>query len=100
MTEKDDKLPPDVSPPAGQRRERRADRRGQPPKVEPRELGSVAHDELGNAVWTWRVDVPRRRDDDPTVDLLECLDGDGLSLEDEAEETADEKSFNPYDKTR
>jgi hypothetical protein len=100
MTEKDDKLPPDVPPPAGKRRDRRGSRKradGDAPK--PGATGSIEHDELGNAVWNWRVDVPRRREDDPTIDLLEILDVDGLSLkEDEPEEN--EASFNPYNKKR
>lgn len=101
MTEKDHKLPPDIPPPAGQKADRRQSReRGRPPKVDPATVGSVGHDDLGNAVWTWRVDVPRRRDDDPTLDLLECLDIDGLSLEDEDADAPEEKSFNPYNKTR
>jgi len=100
MTEKRDKLPPDVPPPAGQKHERRSRERGKPPKVEPGALGRIGHDDLGNAVWTWRVDVPRRRDDDPTLDLLDSLDVDGLSIEDEDEEKPSDGSFNPYDKTR
>ncbi len=101
MTEKDDKLPPDVSPPASSRPERRRSGvRGAPRKVDAREIGSVGHDELGNAVWTWRVDVPRRRDDDPTIDLIDCLDIDSLSLEDENAESPEEQSFNPYNKSR
>lgn len=102
MTKKDDKLPEDVSPPAGHHRDRRRrDLRRAPPKVDASELGAVSHDDLGNAVWSWRVDVPRRREDDPTIDLLECLDVEGLSLEDDDEAAdAQEHSFNPYDKTR
>ena len=78
----------------------RRDRSGGPPKLDPKTLGGVSHDPLGNAVWEWRVDVPRRRDDDPTIDLLDCLDVDGMSLEDEASPDADEESFNPYNKSR
>ncbi|MDX1561578.1 MAG: hypothetical protein R3305_01550 [Gammaproteobacteria bacterium] len=103
MTDKDRKLPPDVPPPAGERRpnDRRKSRgRSEPPRVDPKELGKVGHDDLGNAVWNWRVDVPRRRDDDPTIDLLECLDVDGLSLEDDDGTEKDDDSFNPYNKTR
>jgi hypothetical protein len=101
MTEKDHKLPLDLPPLAGKKSERRLPRqRGQPPKVDPAALGSVGHDDLGNAVWNWRVDVPRRRDDDPTIDLLQCLDIDGLSLEGDDDASADDKSFNPYNKTR
>ena len=101
MTEKDDKLPPDVSPPVGERKDRRRPGdRGQAGKVDANALGKVDHDDLGNAVWNWRVEVPRRRDDDPTIDLLQCLDVDGLSLEDDDEEKPNAHSFNPYNKTR
>ena len=91
-------LPDDVSPPAMAKKDRR-NRRG-PPKLDPKALGGVNHDDLGNAVWEWRVDVPRRRDDDPTIDLLDCLDVDGMSLEDEDSTDESEPSFNPYDKSR
>jgi hypothetical protein len=32
-----------------------------------------------------RTDVPRRREDDNTIDLLKCLDADALNLEIEDE---------------
>jgi hypothetical protein len=100
MGKKPDELPDDVSPPAMSKRDRRQpSRRSGPPKPDPQALGGISHDDLGNAVWEWRVEVPRRRDDDPTIDLLDCLDVDGLSLEDES--PADEDvSFNPYNKSR
>lgn len=61
-----------------------------------KELGHVNFDDKGNAVWEWRVDVPRRRDEDQTIDLLECLDTSALSIDEEKDE--DESSeFNPYD---
>ena len=43
----------------------------------------VVFDAKGNPVWDIRVTVPRRREDDDTVDLLKCIDPDSLSLEDE-----------------
>ena len=102
MTEKDDKPPPALTGEAREAADRRhRDRRSGPPKVEARQLGGISHDDQGNAVWEWRVEVPRRRDDDPTIDLLECLDVDGLSLEDDDKaEEPDTKSFNPYDRGR
>jgi hypothetical protein len=100
MTEKHDKLPPGATADSDDAVERR--RRGTggaPPKLDPHRLGGVGHDDQGNAVWQWRVDV-RRRDDDPTIDLLECLDVDGLTLDDEAPDSPDDPaSFNPYDKS-
>jgi len=102
MTKKPDELPDDASSPVAANKDRRQpDRRAGRPKLDPKTLGGISHDDLGNAVWEWRVDVPRRRDDDPTIDLIDCLDVDGLSLEDEkpaAEE--EEESFNPYNKSR
>lgn len=102
MSEKKDKLPKDLPPPAGARPDRRQSRgAGRPPKVDPQSVGTVKHDDLGNAVWNWRVDVPRRRDDDPTLDLLQCLDVDGLSLEEDAKDEPEKQdSFNPYNKSR
>jgi hypothetical protein len=35
-----------------------------------------------------RTDVPRRREDDHTIDLLKCLDADALKLELEDEPKA------------
>ena len=94
-------LPDDVSGPAEAETDRRqAGRRAGPPKLDPKALGGVSHDDLGNAVWEWRVDVPRRRDDDPTIDLIDCLDVDGMSLEDEKAELTEDESFNPYNKSR
>lgn len=100
MSNKDVKIPRDVPAPAGKKGDRRRDgERGGPPKPSPKAIGQVGHDDLGNAVWNWRVDVPRRRDDDPTLDLLDCLDVDGLALEDDESEANDDK-FNPYNKRR
>jgi hypothetical protein len=100
MTKKErEKLPDDISPPAMSKQDRRSRRDGAP-KMDPKALGAVSHDDLGNAVWEWRVEVPRRRDDDPTIDLLDCLDVDGMSLEDDDSKPAKEDSFNPYNKSR
>ncbi len=101
MTEKNRKMPPEAAPterPDGDRR-RRGGRGKTPPS--PKVSGTVGRDQLGNAVWEWRVDVPRRRDDDPTIDLLQCLDVDGLSIEEEEEKKPIKKgNFNPYNKSR
>jgi hypothetical protein len=99
MAEKTQKLPPDVSPPAGGANDRRqSDARREPAPPDAKSLGTVGHDDLGNAVWEWRVDVPARREDDPTLDLLECLDVDGMSLEEEDDAETKTESFNPYNK--
>jgi hypothetical protein len=101
MTEKDRKLPPDA--PSAERQEqdrRRSGKRGQPPRVPPKAVGSVGHDDLGNAVWEWRVEVPRRRDDDPTIDLLQCLEVDGLSIEEDKEKPRKQGNFIPYNRKR
>ena len=101
MTENDrENRPPNLSPAKPARDRRRSGPRGAKTSVKPRAVGQVNHDDLGNAVWEWRVDVPLRRDDDPTLDLMQCLDVDGLSLEDDAQKQPDKASFNPYDKVR
>lgn len=102
MTENDrDHRPPKPSPAASPTRERRrSGNRGGEPAIRPRAVGQISHDDLGNAVWEWRVDVPRRRDDDPTLDLVQCLDTGDLSLEDDGQPKPGKKSFNPYNKTR
>ena len=41
----------------------------------------VRFDDKGNAVLHVRTDVPRRREDDGTINLIECLDADALGLE-------------------
>jgi hypothetical protein len=61
-------------------------------------LGGVTYDAKGDPVWEWRVDVPRRREDDPTLDLLKCLDLNDLRLEDETKEA--DQGVNPYDTAR
>ena len=101
MTEKDrDNRPPELAPAKPGRDRRRSGRRDGSGPVKPRAVGQINHDDLGNAVWEWRVDVPRRRDDDPTLDLMQCLDLDGISLEDDGKAKPDRPSFNPYNKTR
>jgi hypothetical protein len=99
MTEKNGKSPPE--PPLTQGPtvdRRRTSNRAQ--RAAPKVAGAVTRDQLGNAVWEWRVDAPRRRDDDPTIDLLECLDVDGLSIEDEKDKSREPENFNPYNKPR
>ena len=45
----------------------------------------IRFDDKGNTIMDVRVDAPRRRKEDNTIDLLECLDADslGLKLEDD-----------------
>ena len=76
----------------------RADRTGRT-RIDPRDLGSIGHDDLGNAVWKWHPVVPGQRPEDPTIDMIECLDVDGMSIEDDpdGEKAA---SFDPYDGKR
>jgi hypothetical protein len=100
MTEKNRKRPPEAPPKArADRDRRRSGGRGKAPPS-PKVSGTVGRDQLGNAVWEWRVDVPRRRDDDPTIDLLECLDVDGLSIEEDEQQPRKRGNFNPYNKIR
>jgi hypothetical protein len=61
-------------------------------------VGGVTYDAKGDPVWEWRVDVPRRREDDSTIDLLKCLDVNDLRLEDEPKEP--DQGINPYDTAR
>jgi hypothetical protein len=42
---------------------------------------TVKFDAKGNPVLEVRTDVPRRRGDDDTIDLLKCLDADALNLQ-------------------
>lgn len=81
-----------------------ADRRRQQERdnIDPRDLGSVEHDHRGDAVLKWHVQVPGRRSEDPTIDFLEALEVDGLSIEDDADddELAATKNCNPYDHDR
>ncbi len=46
---------------------------------------TIKFDAKGNPVLEVRTDVPRRRGDDDTIDLLKCLDADALNLEIEDE---------------
>lgn len=59
--------------------------------------GHVEFDPKGNAIWQWRIEEPRRREDDPTIDELQCLTSEHLALADPDEPAAE--GFNPYDKT-
>lgn len=61
-------------------------------------IGGVTYDAKGDPVWEWRVNVPRRREDDSTIDLLKCLDVADLRLEDETGEP--DQGVNPYDTAR
>jgi hypothetical protein len=58
-------------------------------------VGEVTFDAKGNPIWQLKVDIPRRREDDDTIDLLKCLDVDSLSLEDDSE-PEDVPGYNPY----
>ena len=69
--------------------------------IETRDLGSVKHDHRGDAVLEWHVQVPGRRSEDPTIDYLEALEVDGLSIEDDADDELDAtRNCNPYDHDR
>jgi hypothetical protein len=69
--------------------------------IDPRDLGSIEHDHRGDAVFQWHPQVPGRRPEDPTIDYLEALDVDGLSLEDDADgELTAIGNCNPYDHDR
>ena len=108
------------SKPAQERRKRRADGKSadkHPPRgvasgvgwlAIPRHLGNaaggaaspqIAIDAKGNAIWHWKTEEPRRREEDPTIDLLECLTSEQLALNDPDEEPPAE-GFNPYDHTK
>lgn len=63
-------------------------------------FGEVEFDAKGNAVWQWRTEEPRRREDDPTIDLLECLTSEQLSLAEPDEEAPADDDFNPYDRSK
>lgn len=84
---------------ADERREAQSDRRRAQDMApsKPKAEGVVTFDDRGNAVWDWRVDTPQRREDDPTIDFLKCLDVDGLEIEDEDSASDNTiNSFNPY----
>jgi len=101
MSKKDDKLPPDMPSPVGQRKQprRRASDWGLASESEPETEASIERDDLGNAVWTLHVKSPRRRKDDGEIDPLDVLDIDELSLADDEPPRAKGRSFNPYDKS-
>jgi hypothetical protein len=101
MAEKTGKFERDPAQPADTKQDRRRSGSGGggTPKPGAKSLGAIGHDDLGNAVWEWRVDVPARREDDPTIDLLDCLDVEGLSLEDD-DDKPESDDFNPYNKKR
>ena len=50
---------------------------------EPQTSSGVRFDEKGNPVFEIRANVPRRREDDNTSDLLKCLDDESLALADD-----------------
>jgi len=52
----------------------------------------------GRSVWDWQPTTPRRRADDPAVDILKCLDFGGLTLADDEppKELPPREGFDPY----
>jgi hypothetical protein len=101
----------------GERRKRRADLEPNAPEAGPGRkdssgslkvtsvkgsvYGKVGRDDKGDAIWEWRVDVPLRRDEDETINLLKCLEDVDLKLAD-SDEVADTKDpaggYNPYNR--
>ena len=61
------------------------------------DLAYIDHDDLGNAVWTVRPKIPGVADNDPTLDPIECLDVEGLAVEDD-DEASNPDGRNPYDR--
>lgn len=61
------------------------DRRSESAKQDkkPQTSSGVRFDEKGNPVFEIRANVPRRREDDNTIDLLKCLDDESLALADD-----------------
>jgi hypothetical protein len=63
--------------------------------------GKVGRDDKGDAIWEWRVDVPLRRDEDETINLLKCLEDVDLELAD-SDDVAESKDpaggYNPYNR--
>ncbi len=58
----------------------------------------IRFDAKGDPIWEVRTDhIPRRREDDDTINLLRCLVPESLSLEDD-DADSDEGGFDPYDK--
>jgi hypothetical protein len=104
MSDKDDKQPPGVSPPAGRKKppRRRASDWGLKPEAPAEAETSIGRDDLGNAVWNVHVRSPQRRQDDADADIdpLDVLNVDGLTLEEDAGSDDKKKPFNPYDKSR
>jgi hypothetical protein len=104
MTDQDDKLPPNVAPPAGRNNppRRRASDWGLKPEAPPEAETSIGRDDLGNAVWNVHVRSPRRRQDDSNanIDPLDILNIDDLSLADDEVSDGKHKPFIPYDKSR
>lgn len=96
----------EAAPPAQERRRRRAsDRSGSTDSDTVRsltqsEFGTVRFDPRGNAQWEWRVETPRRRKEDDTIDLLECLDPNLSLSEDDGAGEEPSGGFNPYDKDK
>ena len=45
--------------------------------------GNVSFDEKGDPVWRARVEAPRHRRDDETIDTLKCLNAESVTLEGE-----------------
>ena len=78
-------------------RYRGPDRRGRGPdeQLDEGASGEVTFDAKGNPVWQIRVDMPRRRKDDHTIDMLKRLELDSLSLADESVPKGD-TGYNPY----
>lgn len=52
-------------------------------------------DARGNPILDVRVDTPRRREDDDTLDAIECLDIERFSLQEQAAES--KGGYDPYD---
>ena len=71
-------------------------RENEAPQEQEKAFGEVKFDSKGNPVWETRVDVPRRRKEDDTIDLLKCLDDESLSLADEQQAAPDAEGYNPY----
>ncbi len=57
------------------------DRRDPDQKENSKVERTIKFDAKGNPVLEVRTDVPRRRGDDDTIDLLKCLDADALNLQ-------------------
>jgi hypothetical protein len=113
--DEDDKQPDRDTAGDARRRQRREERRQRPEStddtgvyrrpagvgsLDDNRYGEVEFDAKGNAVWQWRTEEPRRREDDPTIDLLECLTSEQLSLADPDEDEPSADGFNPYDRDK